>query len=193
MIIVSEDHHAESQLSLIGTEVEIKRDGKIYSATIKYCRQSGGYKVQFSDGHFEWVSEDEMRLLHDEGPGKRNDHESYSERARTLSSEGVGEDTISKTINGRRCISQIPGIKVTPANGCHKQEEPNFCCVVCDRKVYQKEPQYIVIRIPACDKCADQKMILLDGATKDCETQTCINLLKNDRIATATNDAERRS
>nr|CRZ22934.1 Bm5259 [Brugia malayi] len=192
-VLVSEDHHAESQLSLIGTEVEIKRDGKIYSATIKYCRQSGGYKVQFSDGHFEWVSEDEMRLLHDEGPGKRNDHESYSERARTLSSEGVGEDTISKNINGRRCISQIPGIKVTPANGCHKQEEPNFCCVVCDRKVYQKEPQYIVIRIPACDKCADQKMILLDGATKDCETQTCINLLKNDRIATATNDAERRS
>ncbi|VDN95632.1 unnamed protein product [Brugia pahangi] len=111
-------------------------------------------------------SEDEMRLLHDESSGKRSDHESYSERARTLSSESVGEDTISKNINGRRCISQIPGIK---------------------------EPQYIVIRIPACDKCAEQKMILLDGATKDCETQTCINLLKNDRIATATNDGERRS
>lgn len=64
MIFVSEEHHVESQLSLIGTEVEIKRDGKVYSATIKYCRQSGGYKVQFSDGHFEWVSEDEIRLLH---------------------------------------------------------------------------------------------------------------------------------
>ncbi|VDM10759.1 unnamed protein product [Wuchereria bancrofti] len=191
--LVSEDHHVESQLSLIGTEVEIKRDGKIYSATIKYCRQSGGYKVQFSDGHFEWVSEDEMRLLHDENPGKRSDHESYSERARTLSSGSVSGDTISKNINSRRCISQIPGIKVTPANGYHKQEEPNFCCVVCDRKVYQKEPQYIVIRIPACDRCAEQKMILLDGTTKDCETQTCINVLKNDRIATATNDGQRRS
>ncbi|EFO17899.2 hypothetical protein LOAG_10600 [Loa loa] len=183
--LVNEEHHVDSQLSLIGTEVEIKRDGKVYSATIKYCRQSGGYKVQFSDGHFEWVSEDEIRLLHGEGPGKRSDHESYSERTGIVSSGGIGGDTVSKNINGRRCISQIPGIKVTPTNGCHKQEEPNFCCVVCDRKVYQKEPQYIVIRIPACDRCAEQKMILLDGATKDCEAQTCATILKNDLRITA--------
>ncbi|VDK83411.1 unnamed protein product [Onchocerca ochengi] len=190
--LVTEEHHVESQLSLIGTEVEIKRDGKVYSATIKYCRQSGGYKVQFSDGHFEWVSEDEIRLLHDGSPRKRNDHESYSGKAGTISSGAVDEDALSKNINGRRCISQIPGIKVTPTNGCHKQEEPNFCCVVCDQKVYQKEPQYIVIRIPACDACVEQKMVLLDGNTKDCEAQTYASFLKNGRfIATVANDEQR--
>ncbi|VDK71334.1 unnamed protein product [Litomosoides sigmodontis] len=188
--LVPEEHHVESQLSLIGTEVEIKRDGKLYSATIKYCRQSGGYKVQFSDGHFEWVSGDEIRLLHDGNLKKHSDHESYSERAGTVS---FG-NTVSKNVNGRRCISQIPGIKVTPTNGCHKQEEPNFCCVVCDRKVYQREPQYIVIRIPACDRCAEQKMILLDGITKYCEAQTtCASILKNDRITTVAKDEQRRS
>ncbi|VBB25520.1 unnamed protein product [Acanthocheilonema viteae] len=184
--VVADEHHIESQLSLIGTEVEIKRDGKVYSATIKYCRQSGGYKVQFSDGHYEWVSEDEIRLLHEENPAKHKDHESYSERTGTVS---FG-DTISKNINGRRYISQIPGIRVTPTNGCHKQEEPNFCCVVCD----QKEPQYIVIRIPACDRCAEQKMILLDGTTKYSEAQTYADIRKNDsRIATASKDEQGRS
>ncbi|KAK6104899.1 hypothetical protein QQG55_18105 [Brugia pahangi] len=94
-VLVSEDHHVESQLSLIGTEVEIKRDVMAIS------------------------SEDEMRLLHDESSGKRSDHESYSERARTLSSESVGEDTISKNINGRRCISQIPGTTIhCDTNSC---------------------------------------------------------------------------
>ncbi|CAG9539932.1 unnamed protein product [Cercopithifilaria johnstoni] len=188
--LVAEEHHVESQMSLIGTEVEIKRHGKIYSATIKYCRQSGGYKVQFSDGHFEWVSEDEIRLLHDENPGKHSDHESYSERAGTVYSG----DAISKNIDDQRFIPQIPGIKVTPTNGCRKQEEPNFCCVVCDQKVYQREPQYIVIRIPACDRCAEQKMILLDGTTKYCEAQTCASVLKNDlRITTVPKDEQRRS
>uniref|UniRef100_A0A0R3RRV4 CTCK domain-containing protein n=1 Tax=Elaeophora elaphi TaxID=1147741 RepID=A0A0R3RRV4_9BILA len=190
VMIVSEEHHADSQLSLIGTEVEIKRDGKVYSATIKYCRQSGGYKVQFSDGHFEWVGEDEIRLLHDENPRKHSDHESYSERVGTVPSGG----TISKNIDSRRCTSQIPGIKVIPTNGCLKQEEPNFCCAVCDQKVYQREPQYIVIRIPACDRCAEQKMILLDGTTKDCEAQTCASVLKSDlHITAVAKDEQRRS
>ncbi|MCP9263656.1 hypothetical protein DINM_007043 [Dirofilaria immitis] len=192
--LVTEDHHIEPPLSLIGTEVEIKRGGKVYSATIKYCRQSSGYKVQFSDGHFEWVSEDEIRLLPDENTRKRTDHESYSEKVGAISSGPVDEDTISKTINGRRCISQIPGIKITSANGFHKEEEPNFCCVVCDQKVYQKEPQYIVIRIPACDRCAEQKMILLDGNTKDCEAQTCTSVLKSDHCtANVANDEQRRN
>lgn len=41
----------------------------------------------------------------DENPGKHSDHESYSERAGTVS---FG-NTISKNNNGRKCISQIPG------------------------------------------------------------------------------------
>lgn len=170
---ITEERHAEPQLSLIGTEVEIKRDEKIYSATIRYCRQNGSYKVQFSDGHFEWVSEDEIRLFDAESLKKRGDHESYSEIADITTSGSATGSTSSKIANGRKVALQIPGIKVTPVNGYHKQEEPNFCCVICDQKVYQKEPQYIVIRIPACDKCTEQKMIVLESTIQDCATQTC--------------------
>uniref|UniRef100_A0A915Q0W5 Uncharacterized protein n=1 Tax=Setaria digitata TaxID=48799 RepID=A0A915Q0W5_9BILA len=192
-VLVNEDQHIESQLSLIGNEVEIKRDGKVYSATIKYCRQNGGYKVQFSDGHFEWVSEDEIRLLRGDNPIKCSDHESYSETVETMTSGNIDESAVSKNINDRSCISQIPGIKVIPTSS-YKQEEPNFCCVVCDQKVYQKEPQYIVIRIPACDKCAEEKMILLDGTTKDCEAQTCSSILKSDfHTVNTTSDEQGRS
>lgn len=43
-----------------------------------------------------------------------------------------------------------------------KDVEPNFCCPICDQKVYQKEPAYIVIRLPACEACADSKILVLD-------------------------------
>ncbi|CAI5443903.1 unnamed protein product [Caenorhabditis angaria] len=45
----------------------------------------------------------------------------------------------------------------------HHQPPPNFCCPICDKKVYQKEPSYIVIRLPACDGCTREKIIVLDS------------------------------
>ncbi|MFH4982711.1 hypothetical protein AB6A40_009420 [Gnathostoma spinigerum] len=63
------------------------------------------------------------------------------------------------------------GIKVTSANLSQKEEEPNFCCVICDRKVYQKEPQYIVIRIPACDDCTQEKITVIDSISENRYTQ----------------------
>jgi len=150
------------QYSLIGQEVEVRKNGRAYPATIRYCRHGAGYKVQFEDGHFEWVSEQQIQLRTASTRG-RNDHESYSganddstpiNRSSGLGSAGVG----------RRAPPAIPGIKVTPqqtetdkANG-----EPNFCCPICDRKVFQREPAYIVIRLPACDSCTESKILVLD-------------------------------
>jgi hypothetical protein len=48
--------------SLIGQEVEVKKGGKSFPATIRYCRHGAGYKVQFDDGHFEWVSEEQIEI-----------------------------------------------------------------------------------------------------------------------------------
>uniref|UniRef100_A0A0M3HQ93 ZU5 domain-containing protein n=1 Tax=Ascaris lumbricoides TaxID=6252 RepID=A0A0M3HQ93_ASCLU len=150
------DHARVDQLALIGEEVEVKKNGKSLPATIRYCRHSGGYKVQFADGHFEWVTQDQIQ--------NRSDHESYSgasevemSRTNAIGSSGIG----------RRAPPAIPGIKVTPSNGYEKDGEPNFCCVICDRKVYQKEPQYIVIRVPACDACTEKKIMVLDTATEE--------------------------
>lgn len=47
-------------------------------------------------------------------------------------------------------------------DGPHLVHTPNFCCPICDKKVYQKEPSYIVIRLPACDSCTREKIIVLD-------------------------------
>ncbi|VDM43915.1 unnamed protein product [Toxocara canis] len=158
----SDDHTRMDQLALIGEEVEVKKNGKSVPATIRYCRHSGGYKVQFADGHFEWVTQDQIQLI---GSTKnRSDHESYSGASEV---EMTRTNAIGSSGVGRRAPPAIPGIKVTPSNGYEKEGEPNFCCVICDRKVYQKEPQYIVIRVPACDACTERKIMVLDTGTEE--------------------------
>lgn len=89
------------------------------------------------------------------------------------------------------------GIKVTSKEPSGEEVEPNFFCLVCDRKVYQKvrlkfskhffvlvksfhyitkifiqEPQYLVIRVPACDACTKRKILILDTEKADCSVQT---------------------
>ena len=48
--------------AVIGQEVEVRKGGKNHLATIRYCRAGQGYKVQFEDGHFEWVGEEQILL-----------------------------------------------------------------------------------------------------------------------------------
>ncbi|VDK49216.1 unnamed protein product [Anisakis simplex] len=162
LLTFSDDHNRVDQLALIGEEVEVKKNGKNVPATIRYCRHSGGYKVQFADGHFEWVTQDQIQLIG--GTKNRSDHESYSGSSEM---EMTRTNAIGSSGVGRRAPPAIPGIKVTPSNGFEKEGEPNFCCVICDRKVYQKEPQYIVIRVPACDACTEKKIMVLDTGTEE--------------------------
>lgn len=164
--------HRSDQLALIGEEVEVKKNGKLVPATIRYCRNSGGYKVQFTDGHFEWVTEDQIQVR---GLKSRSDHESYSGTSSDM--EVMRSNTLGSSGIGRRVPPAIPGIKVTPSNGFEK-EEPNFCCVICDRKVYQKDPQYIVIRVPACDACTELKIMVLDTATEERSAQASPSALE---------------
>lgn len=72
------------RLAFIGDSVEIRRNGEILAATIRYIRPGYGYKVsrsfprqqiQFPDGHFEWVSGGDFVLRQ----SRRGDHEAYSE------------------------------------------------------------------------------------------------------------------
>uniref|UniRef100_A0A915HYV6 Uncharacterized protein n=1 Tax=Romanomermis culicivorax TaxID=13658 RepID=A0A915HYV6_ROMCU len=45
-------------------------------------------------------------------------------------------------------------------------ENTNFVCPVCEKKIYNKQPAYIVIRLPACDSCAESKILVLDDAKR---------------------------
>ncbi|VDN03333.1 unnamed protein product [Thelazia callipaeda] len=169
-----EEHFMEPHSSLIGTEVEIKRHNKVYSATIKYSKQKGGYKVQFSDGHFEWVNESEIQLLNGSKLTKHGEEESYSDAT---------ESSAPKSLDQNDDIRNDEDQRINASGIDHQQEEPNFCCVVCDRKVYQTEPQYIVIRIPACDTCAKEKIVLLDNADESESQKSSVK--QNNHIAPA--------
>uniref|UniRef100_A0A0N5AJC4 Tudor domain-containing protein n=1 Tax=Syphacia muris TaxID=451379 RepID=A0A0N5AJC4_9BILA len=89
-----------SPVALIGEEIEVKRDGRLIPAKIRYCRGGRDYKVQFSDGHFEWVGSEQIRI--------RSDHESYS--GGLIDSEYNKGHAISASSSfGRRMPPAIPG------------------------------------------------------------------------------------
>lgn len=45
---------------LLGEEVEVSKNGGASMAIVRYCRPGAGYKVQYPDGHFEWVNETQI-------------------------------------------------------------------------------------------------------------------------------------
>ncbi|CAJ0569180.1 unnamed protein product, partial [Mesorhabditis spiculigera] len=114
----------------VGDEVQFRRAGKLLKASVRYIRAQTGYKVQFDDGHFEWIDECDIlqQNLIDTG-----DHQRYSDFP------GCG-----------------PKVRVV-------EKEANFTCPICTKKIYQKRPAHIVIRIPACDQCSKEKVMVLDG------------------------------
>uniref|UniRef100_A0A1I7Y514 Protein kinase domain-containing protein n=1 Tax=Steinernema glaseri TaxID=37863 RepID=A0A1I7Y514_9BILA len=121
--------------SLIGEEIAVRREGKLVPAT-------------FADGHFEWVRENDIILSVD----------------KPSTSSASTRQYMHPSMDTRRKYSMQPGIRVTVPNQryeCH-EAEANYCCQVCDRKVFQKEPTYIVVRIPACHSCAEKHIFILD-------------------------------
>ncbi|CAJ0936500.1 unnamed protein product, partial [Mesorhabditis belari] len=44
----------------VGDKVQFKRAGKVQEAIVRYIRSQAGYKVQFDDGHFEWIDEGDL-------------------------------------------------------------------------------------------------------------------------------------
>ncbi|VDM54456.1 unnamed protein product [Angiostrongylus costaricensis] len=120
--------------------------------------------VQYEDGRFEWVGGDNLDLCENKAV-EHFDHSGY--HAGNLPHEN--ENTTSRgsvTQIKRQHSTNSFGATASPPKRRSIEQTPNFCCPVCDRKVYQKEPSYIVIRLPACDDCTKERMIVLDERTR---------------------------
>ncbi|GMS82258.1 hypothetical protein PENTCL1PPCAC_4433, partial [Pristionchus entomophagus] len=177
------------QNGLIGESVKIHNaKGKVVTAVVRYCRP-GSYKVQTADGKFEWVATD--RII-DRAPRleiREYDHKGYTTEPsppvsnmttmpstssgggalmlsrRVFASSGGGGGVQQLLQRPLPLIRQLPPSLLALHHHVHhpQQPAPNFCCPVCDRKVYQKEPAYIVIRLPACDGCTREKILIVDS------------------------------
>ncbi|TMS35385.1 hypothetical protein L596_002799 [Steinernema carpocapsae] len=138
------------EYSVIGEDVEVRKENKLLPATVRYCREGPGpnYKVQFPDGHFEWVDENQITLP----------------MSKITPPGGAGRSPFLTSMTGIPLkLSADPGHRVNVVSRyTPPDDEPNYCCQVCDKKVFQKEPTFIVIRIPACHSCAEKQMFILD-------------------------------
>ncbi|GMT12691.1 hypothetical protein PFISCL1PPCAC_3988, partial [Pristionchus fissidentatus] len=205
---------------LIGESVKIQNaKGKIVSAVVRYSRPGMGYKVQTADGKFEWIPPE--RII-DRAPRisdhRDYDHKSYTSEApppppsmltATLSTSTGGPLMLSRRVfpplsSSSSAMQQSAarvgvGRHMSGGSNHHHatpllQQPTNFCCPVCDRKVYQKEPAYIVIRLPACDACTREKILIVDdettarGDTISCQQQQHPVRLVTRSIATDTDD-----
>ncbi|PIO59259.1 hypothetical protein TELCIR_19284 [Teladorsagia circumcincta] len=116
--------------------------------------------VQYDDGRFEWIGEEAVDPC-EVRPVQHSDHSGY--HAGALPQESEASTVIVDTPHMKRpCSADASFCGPIPPKRRGLDQTPNFCCPVCDRKVYQKEPSYIVIRLPACDDCTKERMIVLD-------------------------------
>ncbi|KAF8363068.1 hypothetical protein PRIPAC_89991, partial [Pristionchus pacificus] len=168
---------------LIGENVKIQNSkGKIVSAVVRYAKagngaQSAAYKVQTADGKFEWINHD--RII-DRTPRpiehRDYDHNRYtSEPPINMHTSGPSTSNAGTLMLHRRIFPVgsgggmgMRGVPIRPIPLPHHQihHPPNFCCPVCDKKSYQKEPAYIVIRLPACDSCTRERILIVDESVK---------------------------
>lgn len=211
--------------ALVGSEVEIKRGNRRVPATVRYVRQGVGYKVQFEDGRFEWVNENEVIFNGGSGGSSTGDG-SYGADHEYLLDDDQEDETYADTsaataaaapqpASFKSAVHQPPVLTpqmplpssssanlprrqmngVTPSRPATRKPFPqhshhqgqtsggggdggknsssgggsgntNFVCPICETKVFNKEPSYIVIRLPACDACAESKILVLDENTK---------------------------
>jgi hypothetical protein len=169
---------------LLGEEVEVTKNGQTSMAIVRYCRPGAGYKVQYPDGHFEWVSESQITKRSGASPAQgkaRTRATDVTSPFRPPSSQSMGSqipagvkkimtDVVGAAGVGRRVPPPVPGIKLAPAPALRPSGPPNFYCSVCDKHVCQQEPAYIILRLPACSTCADEKIVILDE--EDDETES---------------------
>lgn len=201
--------------ALVGSEVEVKRGNRRVPATVRYVRQGIGYKVQFEDGRFEWVNENEVIINGvtpvggaDSSSGVAGDHEylvddqddeglidgpgslsnfkqggpppvltpqqpasSLAKRPMNGMTGGGGGGGVGSTNVGRKSFQHVHPDRSNPSSSGGRNESKtsssgtNFVCPICETKVFNKEPSYIVIRLPACDDCAESKILVLDDNT----------------------------
>uniref|UniRef100_A0A8R1HIS2 Uncharacterized protein n=1 Tax=Caenorhabditis japonica TaxID=281687 RepID=A0A8R1HIS2_CAEJA len=163
-------HHHHEQIAtdkdhrspMIGETVQIRTaDGRLQEAVVKYLRGSSEFKIQYLDGGgFGYATMDQMlvpqRNRHQEGYGapmliRRTEMARMAAQKRAAT---TGEDVCPPVLK-RSYLAPV-------VDGPHVMHQPNFCCPICDKKVFQKEPSYIVIRLPACDSCTREKIIVLD-------------------------------
>uniref|UniRef100_A0A158P8B6 Zinc finger protein n=1 Tax=Angiostrongylus cantonensis TaxID=6313 RepID=A0A158P8B6_ANGCA len=130
--------------------------------SVRYIK-NGKCKVQYEDGRFEWVGDDNLDLCENKVV-EHFDHSGY--HAGNLPHENENTSRGSVTQIKRQRSTNSFGATASPPKRRSIEQTPNFCCPVCDRKVYQKEPSYIVIRLPACDDCTKERMIVLDERTR---------------------------
>ncbi|VDP09951.1 unnamed protein product [Heligmosomoides polygyrus] len=126
----------------------------------------GPAMVQYEDGRFEWVGEESVDLCEVKRT-QHSDHSGY--HAGGLPQEDESPTTIlldAQHMKRPGSTETVFDVAPSPAKRRAVAPSPNFCCPVCDRKVYQKEPSYIVIRLPACDDCTKERMIVLDERLK---------------------------
>lgn len=144
--------------SLIGETVQIRTtDGNLQEAVVKYYKGGGEFKIQLMDGQFAYAALDQM--MHQR---IRNDHENYQAPMMIRRGGHLVAQKRGATSNDDLCPPVLKRSLATRSDEPHIAHSPNFCCPICDKKVYQKEPSYIVIRLPACDSCTREKIIVLD-------------------------------
>ncbi|WKX93570.1 hypothetical protein Q1695_011105 [Nippostrongylus brasiliensis] len=145
----------------------LSNQGQMRNASIRYVK-NGKCKVQYEDGRFEWIGEDSVDLCNvKSSTPHHSDHSGY--HAGGISQESEPATIVVDAPHLKRPSSTEAAALCAGANSPKRRAvvpNPNFCCPVCDRKVYQKEPSYIVIRLPACDDCTKERMIVLDERAK---------------------------
>lgn len=168
--------------SLLGLRVMIRRlDGvNIGTAVVRYVRPGVGYKVQFDgDNRFEWVTERQILPLFDQRSSP--DYcAPLNQASKTSSSShiipGQQSSTTSSIVSSPLLnpTTTYAGRRVTSARHAHHQQQNgsascarnSFTCPICERKIHDEEPSYIVIRLPACGGCASSKILVLDEQIK---------------------------
>lgn len=158
--VLDSSHGASNQM-----QIQLPRHDHPRNASIRYVK-NGKCKVQYEDGRFEWVGEESVDLCEVKRT-QHSDHSGY--HAGGLPQEDESPTTIlldAQHMKRPGSTETVFDVAPSPAKRRAVAPSPNFCCPVCDRKVYQKEPSYIVIRLPACDDCTKERMIVLDERLK---------------------------
>ncbi|VDP06594.1 unnamed protein product [Soboliphyme baturini] len=164
-----------SGFALIGSQIEVRRGNKTYTGTVRFVRRGVGYKVEFEGGRFEWVTEDQIGFKQNDVPGTVNAAEDVQKKRDHEYLTGSMDASPARCSSGFQSCRPVGASGIASAGGSpyvtdrhfpgkesHDAGDVDFSCPICNQKVYNKEPSYIVIRIPACQRCAESKILVLD-------------------------------